>query len=116
MNNVHNSITSEQLQFFEDDYPVELDEHTRLGIVHMLKRELQQLAHTQGRVSSDDAYQILFDKQIPAYLLGRAAGTLFKSDEWIKTSEVIKSRRPSNHQREIPLWRLRDKYDDEDIF
>ena len=37
--------------------------------------------------------------------LGAASGSMFKSKEWEFTGKRIKSKRTSNHSREIKVWR-----------
>jgi len=41
------------------------------------------------------------------YGLGPAAGALFRTKEWEWTGRRVPSRQPSNHARELKVWRLR---------
>ena len=55
-------------------------------------------------VSADDVFKALAEEGITESL-GNAAGSLFRGSEWEFTGERIKSRRISNHAREIKVWR-----------
>ena len=39
--------------------------------------------------------------------LGRAAGSLFRGEEWEFTGRYIESAQPQNHRHPIKIWRLR---------
>ncbi len=105
------NILSRQIQLFENEYDIALDEANRIEVVRMLKRQLKALAKKQGQVTSDDVYEILAQKDIPYYPITRSLGTLFKSDEWINTGKKIPSRRINNNHRKITVWRLKDRFD-----
>ena len=56
-------------------------------------------------VSADDVGRELKRLGLP-FSLGPATGSLFRGKEWEFTGRRIKSRRTSNHAREIKVWRL----------
>ena len=55
-------------------------------------------------VTADDVYRLLPPADI--HHLGNAAGSLFRGAAWEFTGRRTRSRRITNHAREIKVWRL----------
>jgi hypothetical protein len=45
-------------------------------------------------------------------ILGPAAGSVFKTEEWVFTGERVESAHVKNHARELKVWRLRNYVDE----
>lgn len=73
-----------------------------LGLARDMAR---QIARELGEVTADDV-QLALNK-IGFELLGKSAGSLFRTKEWIFTGKWRKSERVSNHGHENRVWRLR---------
>jgi len=58
-------------------------------------------------VHADDVNREMKRRGIPFEELGPAAGSIFKTGNWIFTGKRVKSARISNHARELKVWRLR---------
>jgi hypothetical protein len=64
------------------------------------------LADPNRLCNADDVGVAMQDMGITGSL-GPAAGSLFKGKKWEFTGQRIRSRRTSNHAREIKVWRLK---------
>lgn len=71
----------------------------------MARTIARQIATDKGEVSADDVQLAL--KKVGYELLGKSAGSLFRTKEWIFTGRWRKSPRVSNHGHENRIWRLR---------
>jgi|TARA_Y100000310_G_C20589548_1_gene767229 hypothetical protein len=58
------------------------------------------------RVSSDDVFLQMKRMGLP-YNIGPVAGSLFKGPEWRFTGDRVRSKRISNHARELKVWELK---------
>ena len=76
----------------------------RQGPLKQARRMARFLAQ-QGRllVTIDDVIEYGFP-ELTAAELGNAAGSVFKEKCWRLTAQRVKSRRASNHAREIKVW------------
>ena len=63
------------------------------------------LAAQNGEVTADDVQRELERRDLPS--LGPAAGSLFRTKDFVFTGKRIKSSKISNHAREIRVWALR---------
>jgi hypothetical protein len=54
-------------------------------------------------VTADDVQKVLIPEGIH---LGNAAGSLFRTSEWVWTGEFVKSTRKTNHATLRRIWRL----------
>ena len=72
-----------------------------------IAREIaRELCRTRGECTADDVGELLWERyQIKT--LGPAAGSLFKSGEFVPTGLMRKSARKKNHARLLFVWRLR---------
>jgi len=77
-----------------------------LGFARKVARDIA-LLRPDRTASADDVGRALRRQGI-TQSLGNAAGSLFRGREWIFTGKRIKSKRVSNHAREIKVWRLRE--------
>ena len=57
--------------------------------------------------TADDAYAYLEQVGMPLGILGNAAGSIFRGDEWVSHGHTF-SERTSNHRRQIRVWKLID--------
>ena len=62
------------------------------------------LQHPEHEVNADDVSMRMIKEGITEKL-GAASGSMFKGKEWEFTGKRIKSKRISNHSREIKVWR-----------
>ena len=61
-------------------------------------------AELHGTVTADDVGRKL---QLSGIDLGPAAGSIFKTAEWVFTGDFKKSARKTNHSRLLRVWRLK---------
>jgi hypothetical protein len=81
----------------------ESNAETALGLARGIAKEL---ARHKPVVNADDVGRVLKQRH-GIETLGPAAGSLFKSSEWVFTGQWVKSARISNHSRMIRNWRLK---------
>jgi hypothetical protein len=67
------------------------------------------LAREHGTVSYDDVYREMVASGMSPELMGNAAGSLFRGNEFQFTGQWKRSERISNHARVIRVWRLAQK-------
>ena len=65
------------------------------------------LASEHGTVNADMVGEKLKERGYNPNL-GPAAGSLFKGDEWEFTGERVRSKRVTNHGRELKVWKLKE--------
>jgi len=73
---------------------------------HLLTRARQiamTAAHQNGTVTADDVAKRLDGA------LGPAAGSVFKTKDFIFTGERVRSTQENNHARELKVWRLSEE-------
>ena len=78
-----------------------------LAVARTVAREIA-LSRPTREVHADDVNYELMTRGIDFQSLGPAAGSIFKTREWDFTGHRIKSKRASNHARELKVWRLND--------
>lgn len=80
----------------------------RAGHLHSLRLIAESIAkrNWDRRCDVDEiqSYLLVHDLNIPK---GPHWGSIFKGSEWQFTGDRINSRLPSNHRREIKVWRLK---------
>lgn len=79
----------------------------RAAILSKARDLAHNIARKSGYVTADDVYQALMFLGYREDCLGPAAGSLFKTPEFVATGQLIKSKRTSNHRRLIRVWRLK---------
>lgn len=67
----------------------------------------KELCRTYGECTSDDVGQVLAGRY-GIESLGPAAGSIFKSGDFLATGRYRKSERVANHSRLLTIWRLKD--------
>lgn len=65
------------------------------------------LAQRDGETNSDAVSQELMQRGYPD-CIGPAAGSIFKTSEWVFTGRFINSTRITNHSRLLRVWALRN--------
>ena len=68
--------------------------------------EAWALSHPHRLCSADDVYLVMEDYGLCPHGLGPVAGSIFSGRRWELTAYRVKSRRKSNHGREIKVWRF----------
>lgn len=70
-------------------------------------REIARLlAQRHGETNSDAVSQELMQRGYPD-CIGPAAGSIFKTSEWVFTGRFVNSTRITNHSRLLRVWALR---------
>lgn len=67
----------------------------------------RELARRDGETHSDAVSQELMQRGYPD-CLGPAAGSIFKTSEWVFTGRFVNSARITNHSRLLRVWALRN--------
>ena len=65
------------------------------------------LAQRDGETNSDAVSQELMQRGYPD-CIGPAAGSIFKTSEWVFTGRFVNSTRITNHSRLLRVWALRN--------
>ena len=65
------------------------------------------LAQRDGETNADAVSQELMQRGYPD-CIGPAAGSIFKTSEWIFTGRFVNSTRITNHSRLLRVWALRN--------
>lgn len=73
------------------------------GNLALARAIAKRICLTHGSVTADDVGEELARRGID---LGPAAGSIFASKEFVWTGERVRSKRKSNHARELRIWRL----------
>ena len=76
----------------------------QLSALEMARRIAVEMANRYGTANADDVGLQLIERGYPA--TGPWAGSIFKGDQWIFTGDRVRSKRISNHGRELKVWRL----------
>ena len=65
------------------------------------------LAQRDGETNADAVSQELMQRGYPD-CIGPAAGSIFKTSEWVFTGRFVNSTRVTNHSRLLRVWALRN--------
>lgn len=79
----------------------------RESLLSLARKVAVQIAKANGGTCNMDQVSLaLIGKGIDPRCLGNAAGSVFKTKDWIFTGERIQSAKVSSHAREVKVWRL----------
>lgn len=80
----------------------------RVGILQQARAIALELGrrHPRNECTADAVSMELQRRSLPSNL-GPAAGSIFKDGNWYFTGQRIRSKRITNHAREIKVWRLK---------
>jgi hypothetical protein len=79
----------------------------RQDLLELAKAAAVAIASETGVVTSDDVFRRMQEYGLNPILLGNAAGSVFRGNEFVFTGQWRKSERASNHARVNRVWALR---------